>query len=99
MAAEKVHTAMDLKDAVAHAHAGHDPFQEHLKAADKEEMLKIDQEVEEALNSPRPSHEVLDKLLAVKESLGKAAHVQVAPEDAIWRAELDEAVKGMEQAA
>jgi hypothetical protein len=62
-AAARVHTC---KQDAAAAHAGGDPFQAHMKAADKEEMLRIDHEVEEALNSPRPSHEVLDKLLTVK---------------------------------
>lgn len=51
-----------------------DPFAAHMAAADKEEMLELDKEVDQELSSPRPEHDKLDKLLAMQVCVSVQAH-------------------------
>lgn len=55
----------------------HDPFQAHLQAADKEELVELDKEVEGVMKSDRPTHEQLDKLLSMKVWCDRAAGLGV----------------------
>jgi len=95
MAADKIHTAMDLKEAASLK----DPFTAHMEAPDKEELVEIEKEMDGAFVSPRPDHERIEKLLTMQSSLGRSAHVKCTPEDEMWRSELNEGVSEMERSA
>jgi hypothetical protein len=91
MAAEKIHMAMDLKEAASLK----DPFTEHVCAPDKEEIIEIEREVEGVFTEDKPNHDKVEKLLTMQSSLGRHAHVKPAPEDVMWRDQMEDAVKEM----
>lgn len=93
MAAEKIHLAMDLKEASSLK----SPWEQHVTAPDAAAMLEIDQEVDELCTSPekKPTHDKMAKLLEMRSSLSQHAHVKGTPEDALWRDEMKEAVDKM----
>lgn len=95
MATDKIHLAIDLKEAAAMK----DPFGEHLVAPDKESMIEIERETENVFSSEKPEHEKIDKLLTMQSNLGRAAHVKCTPEDEMWRDEMNDAVRQMDQTA
>lgn len=90
-----IHHAIDLKEAAAVK----DPFGEHLVAPDKESLVEIEKETESVFSSDRPEHEKIDKLLTMQSKVGRAAHVKCTPEDEMWRDEMNDAVRQMNQTA
>lgn len=93
MAVEKLHLAMDLKEASSLK----SPWEQHVTAPDAAAMLEIDQEVDQLCTSPdkKPTHDKIEKLLEMRSSLSQHAHVKCSPEDAMWRDEMKEAVDRM----
>ncbi|KAF8058317.1 hypothetical protein HT031_005633 [Scenedesmus sp. PABB004] len=77
-------------DVLSHALEVKDAAHPHSLCEEAAHDLVV--ELEGAFASPRPAHERLDKLLAMQGSL-KAAHIEVAPEEQLWREEVDEAMK------
>lgn len=89
---EKIHTALDTKDAIATHTGTHDPFVYHMKEAPVigtvAELTDISEEFAEAVS---PSHAKLESALEIKDRL--AAHgLKLPEEEAVWREELEEGV-------
>jgi hypothetical protein len=85
---EQLTAAIDLKEASSLK----DPFTAHMLAPERAEAVEVDTQLDQELLADHPSHERIEKLIALKDSF-KAAHVDVAPEEAAWREEVDEAMK------
>lgn len=85
---EHLSGAMDLKE----ASSVKDPFTAHMLAPEKAAAVEVETQLDQELQADHPSHDRLEKLISVKDSF-KAAHVDVAPEETVWRAEVDEAMK------
>jgi hypothetical protein len=95
MAADKIHMAMDLKEATSLK----DPFSTHVIAPDTEAVVELDKEVLSVFESDRPNHDKIEKLLTMQSSLGQHAHVKCTPEDEMWRDQMNDAVRQMDQTA
>lgn len=85
---EHLSGAMDLKEASSLK----DPFTAHMLAPEKAEAVEVDTQLEQELQAERPSHDRLEKLISLKDSF-KAAGVDVAPEETMWRDEVNDAMK------
>lgn len=86
---DSLSAALDLKE----SSSGKDPFVSHQLAAEHQEALAVDDLLTRALeDEEHPTHERLDKLISLRDSF-KAARVEVAPEEQLWREEVDNAMK------
>jgi hypothetical protein len=89
---EKLSAAMDLKDVAAGS------FEAHVHAPEVEALLEVSNSIDSEFTTEHPQPEKLHKLVDMKDSITKATHLEVAPEEALWREEMSDAIKMAENA-
>jgi len=88
---DQLSAVMDIKDAAEMK----DPFGNDIEAPHREEVYELNHDLDAEFASPRPNLDRLEKLVCIKEQL-RVRHADVAPEEELWRDQMEDAIKPLE---